>query len=159
MARFPGTGKLEWIGVRPSRGADVESRAEAVLEANRGIEGDHRYSRPGSKRQITLIQWEHLNAVAGFCGVDRVDPAWLRRNLAVSAINLNALKNRRFRIGDVVLEGTGPCHPCSRMEHILGAGGYNALRGHGGITAKVIESGVIRVGDRVSAAEAESVQE
>ena len=62
-----------------------------------------------------------------------------------------ALKGRRFRIGEALFEGTQPCDPCSRMEEALGPGGYNAMRGHGGLCARVLRDGVISVGDELVA--------
>jgi MOSC domain-containing protein YiiM len=73
----------------------------------------------------------------------------LRRNLVVSGVNLLALKGRRFLVGEAMLEGTGPCHPCSRMEEALGPGGLNAMRGHGGLNARVLQGGLIRLGAAV----------
>uniref|UniRef100_UPI002869BBBC MOSC domain-containing protein n=1 Tax=Deinococcus sp. TaxID=47478 RepID=UPI002869BBBC len=101
-------------------------------------------------RQVTLIQAEHLPVIAALAGLEAVTPEQLRRNIVVRGLPLLALKERRFQIGDVILEGTGECHPCSRMEEELGEGGYNAVRGHGGLTARVIRGGVIRVGDRLT---------
>jgi MOSC domain-containing protein YiiM len=118
---------------------------EALVDE--GLRGD-RY-RSSGKRQVTLIQAEHLPVMASLLGVP-VEPEMLRRNLVVSGINLLALKGARFRIGEALLEGSGPCEPCSRMEAALGPGGYNTMRGHGGITARVIEGGWIRVGDAVA---------
>jgi MOSC domain-containing protein YiiM len=74
----------------------------------------------------------------------------LRRNLVVSGINLLALKNARLQVGGALLELVGPCQPCSRMEEAIGAGGYAAMRGHGGMTARVVSGGPLRVGDRVA---------
>jgi MOSC domain-containing protein YiiM len=100
-----------------------------------------------STRQVTLIQREHLAVIAALARVERVDPVALRRNLVVSGINLGALKHARLRIGAALLEVVGPCQPCSRMEAAIGRGGYAAMRGHGGWTARMLESGAVRVGD------------
>lgn len=151
-ARFAHAGRLEWIGLRPERWR-IECVTRAELAPERGLLGDHRAAQVGGKRQVTLIQFEHLIVVAALCGREVVSPALLRRNLAVSRINLLALHDRRFRIGSALLEGTGLCHPCSRMEEALGQGGYNAMRGHGGITARVLEGGLVQIGDWVEAAD------
>jgi MOSC domain-containing protein YiiM len=66
---------------------------------------------------------------------ENIDPALLRRNLVVSGVNLLALNRAHFHIGTAVLLGTGPCHPCSRLETNLGSAGYNSMRGHGGMGA------------------------
>jgi len=134
---------------------------EARLQARFGLVGD-RYGRLDGERQVTLMEAEGLRAAAGYLGVGAVAPEAVRRNLVTEGINLLALKGRRFRVGEALLETSGECHPCSRMEEALGLGGYNALRGHGGLTARVIEGGVIRVGDlvaRLDATAAEAMDE
>jgi MOSC domain-containing protein YiiM len=146
-------GLVTWIGLRPVRRAQMQAVAAATLEPEQGLIGDHYSSRTGGARHITLIQAEHLSAIAAHLGRAVVTPDELRRNIVVSGINLLALKGRRFRLGDTLLEATGECHPCSRMEEILGTGGYNAVRGHGGITARVVEGGVVRLADAVVRAE------
>lgn len=149
MARFARPGRLDWIGLRTARDVPMLQVEEADVD-EQGLRGD-RYAGGSGKRAITLIQAEHLPAIAALSGHASVPPGLLRRNLLVSGIALIALKNRRFRIGECVLEGTGPCDPCSRMEDALGPGGYNAMRGHGGITARVVRGGRIHVGDAVEA--------
>ena len=98
---------------------------------------------------MTLLQYEHLAVVAGLMQQEKIDPADLRRNIVVSGINLQALKNQEFELGGALLLGTGNCPPCSRMEENLGPGGYNAMRGHGGITARVLQPGEVSVGCEV----------
>jgi len=153
---LPQSGRLEWIGLRRAHRGKVESVREARAEPGRGLLGDHRSARPDprpeGKRHVTLIQAEHLPVIAALSARD-VTFGTLRRNLAVSGINLLALKDRRFFVGEVLLEGTGLCHPCSRMEEALGPGGYNAVRGHGGILARVLTAGTLRVGDEVRPAD------
>lgn len=146
VARFAGAGQVRWIGIRPARRAPVRGLARAAIRPE-GLDGDRR-SSPG-KRAVTLIQWEHLPVIAALAGLPEVAPAALRRNIAVSGINLLGLRKATFRIGSAVLRGTGPCAPCSRMEEALGPGGFNAVRGHGGITAEVLEAGEVTAGDAV----------
>jgi MOSC domain-containing protein YiiM len=146
MARFPHAGRIEWIGLRPVRAQPMQAVQRALAITDRGLEGDRSAQRAGHRRQVTLIQSEHLAAVAALACRESVTPALLRRNVVVSGVNLLALKDRRFRLGEAVLEFTGLCHPCSRMETALGPGGYNAMRGHGGITARVLEGGLLFVG-------------
>ncbi len=143
------SGRLDWIGIRPSHHDTIIMPKSATLITDRGIEGDHSANRTGKKRQITLLQAEHLSVIATLLNKSKVNPEQLRRNLLVSRINVLSLKDQIFSIGNCILEGTGPCHPCSRMEEALGRGGYNAMRGHGGITARILSGGIITIGDEV----------
>lgn len=152
LQMVPQTGRLTWIGLREKRRGALltPNRAEAL--AGQGLRGDHRSKgniNPANKRQVTLIQAEHLAVIASFMHLPEVAPELLRRNLAVSGINLLALRDRRFYVGEVLLEGTGPCHPCTRMTENLGEGGLAAMRGHGGITARILEGGSLQLGDLV----------
>jgi len=119
---LPQLGRVEWIGVRPARRAPMNVLESVEADTETGLIGD-RYAGRSGQRQVTLIQYEHLPALASMLGIDEVDPASLRRNIAVSGINLLALKDKQFSIGDALLEYTELCHPCSFMEETFGAGG------------------------------------
>ena len=157
MNTLPQTGSVEWIGLRPGRDEPMLLVDSVNATTSDGLHGD-RYSKGGGKRQVTLIQAEHLTAVASMLSEERLDPATVRRNIVVRGINLLALKGKTFRAGSAVLEYTGLCHPCSKMERVLGAGGYNAMRGHGGITARVLADGNIAIGDPVSLTDAKPAE-
>ena len=158
--RFPRAGRVEAIYLRPGRDRAAVSVPSALALADRGLEGDRSASKPpsrpgGGKRQVTLIQAEHVPLIGAWAQRD-VDPRDLRRNLVVSGVNLLAQHGLfadqpiQVRIGpDVLIVITGPCDPCSKMETLLGPGGYNAMRGHGGTAARVVHGGVISVGDAV----------
>lgn len=146
---LPQRGRVEWIGLRPARSAPMHHVTAVEATIHGGLDGD-RYRGRSGERQVTLMQAEHLAAIGHFLAhPDAVPPEALRRNLVVSGINLLALKGRVIVVGGAALEVTGSCHPCSRMEETLGPGGYNAVRGHGGMTARVSRPGRIALGDAV----------
>jgi MOSC domain-containing protein YiiM len=142
-------GVVVWIGLRPGRRQPLVPVTQADLDVT-GLVGDHYRSRTSQARQVTIIQSEHITAVAAYLGIASIEPDQLRRNIVVSGINLFALKGQRFRLGSALLQATGECHPCSRMEETFGPGGYNAVRGHGGITARILCSGQVRIGDAIA---------
>ena len=152
LEQIPQTGSVRWIGVRPARRSPLRAVERVRARAGKGLQGDHYRAGGQGRRQVTLIQAEHLAVIGSLLAQDTIEAGLLRRNIVVAGINLLALKDKRFHIGSAVLEGSGLCQPCSRMEQNLGEGGYNAVRGHGGITARVIVGGDIALGDPVRVA-------
>ncbi len=163
VTHFGRPGRVDAILLRPARGqrAVLADRAEARVGL--GLVGDRsaaaRQADPKRRRQVTLIQAEHLAVVAALLGKTGIDPAGLRRNLVVSGVNLIATRsllkgqvlclvfgNDPGAADTAMFEVSGNCDPCSAMEAELGFGGYNAMRGHGGVTARVVREGWIESG-------------
>lgn len=147
----PNPGILIWMGVSSGKQSEIQPLNEAVLEKDKGLVLDYHAKSGSSIRQVTLFQNEHLGVITKLLNNKNVliDYTAFRRNLVVRGINLISLIGHKFKVGKVLLEGTGPCDPCKRMEETLGPGGLAAMHGHGGITAIVIEGGTIRPGDQV----------
>lgn len=96
---------------------------------------------------LTLVDADAVRAAARDLGRP-LDPVELRRNVVTEGVDLGSLIGRRFRVGDVLLEGERPCDPCMRLERHLGVPGLKAaLQGRGGLRVRVVLGGTIRVGD------------
>jgi MOSC domain-containing protein YiiM len=130
--------------------------SEAKLIAGAGIEGD-RYAAwggtfsdwPGDDHQLTLIEAEALEAVEAEFGL-RLAPGVTRRNVTTRGVRLNNLVGRRFRLGTALCEGTRRCEPCAHLERVTGIGGLARMLAYrGGLRARILEDGVVRVGDAV----------
>ena len=146
MNTHPFSGRVEWIGLRPARLQDVLTVDEARLDET-GLHGDHH--RTASPRALTLIQAEHLPVISALARTE-VAPPMLRRNIVISGINLTAVRHSVLTIGSAQIRLTKQCAPCSRMEKTIGAGGYNAMRGHGGWYAEVLKPGTVGLGNSLA---------
>ena len=114
---------------------------EARIVADFGIEGCA-HGRLGSKRQVLLMDQESLDAM-------ELEPGVVRENITTEGLAVNALPlGQRLRIGEAVLEVTSVCTPCDQMEKIR-PGLRREVRGRRGMLCKVLEGGVVRVGDRI----------
>jgi MOSC domain-containing protein YiiM len=118
----------------------------AVALTDRGLEGC-RHARPSSGRQVLLVDSETLEAFG-------LRPGQIKENVTTGGLPVNDLASgQRLEIGAAVLEVTGPCEPCSRMDEIR-MGLRQELRGHRGILCRVIQGGRIQRGDRIELAPA-----
>jgi len=123
------------------RGAPMESLPEATIVADRGIEGD-RKARAGSKRQVYLVDETTLRSV-------ELEPGALRENITVRGIEVNQLPpGSRLRLGGALLEIIMPCTVCGELDE-LRPGLKDALRERRGILTRVVEGGVVRLGDPI----------
>lgn len=121
-------------------------QAEVNAVANQGFEGCV-HGRPGSRRQVLLVESETLEELG-------LRPGISRENITTEGIRLGELgSGQRLRVGETVLEVTVPCEPCDRMDAIR-PGLRDQLQGRRGILCRVIESGLIRRGDALAVMEA-----
>ena len=100
------------------------------------------HGRPGSKRQVSLIDRETLDKFG-------LTPGVVKENITTRGVDFQTLATGNLlRIGKCVLEITGPCDPCARMDEIR-MGLQEELRGRRGWLCRVKEGAVIRRGDRI----------
>jgi MOSC domain-containing protein YiiM len=147
-----GSLQLAWMGLRPSRRGTIETPGSVMAVPGRGLHGDHAMRGRNPDRQLTLMTAADLEMLASALG-RQIDPIELRRNLLLVGAHPALRKGDRYRLGDVLLQVTGPCEPCSRMKEVLGNEGFLAMRGHGGVTARILRGGLLRLGDDFSPAQ------
>jgi MOSC domain-containing protein YiiM len=125
----------------------AQALLEATLVAGFGIDGDAR-SRTQGGRQLTLIEEEALQATGERLGYP-VPPGASRRQVMVRGLPLQATIGKTLRIGEVVLAVDGPCDPCDNMDRKIGPGAREAMAGWGGVCARVVQGGTLKVGDAI----------
>jgi MOSC domain-containing protein YiiM len=129
---------------------------QVVCVVGHGLEGDRKFRREGlpprkngPDREVTLIEAEAIEAVNRDCDIE-LRPVETRRNVLTRGVALNHLVGKRFRVGEVILEGLRLCEPCEHLESLTRPGVREALLHRGGLRAQVLEGGSIKVGDPIS---------
>lgn len=116
--------------------------------AGRGIVGDRFFDHePDFKGQITFFDWAVYERVMAEIVKGEVSPTVFRRNVMVQGVDLNELIGERFRIGDVEFTGSCECTPCYWMDESCAPGTYEFLKGKGGLRARIVKGGELRLGD------------
>jgi MOSC domain-containing protein YiiM len=124
----------------------IVSVPEVSCVAGSGLVGDRFFKyKPGYKGQVTFFSSEVFETLCGDLGVSEKQPSVLRRNVLTRGVDLNTLIGRTFSIQGVVFEGAEECRPCYWMDTALAPGAEAALRGRGGLRARIIEGGTLRV--------------
>ena len=113
---IPQKGNVEWIGVRTKKKENLSVVESVKVKKGTGIAGDHFKGTLSGKREVTLIQKEHLNVISNILGGKTINPKLTRRNIVISGINLLSLKNQLFKVGSTILETTGICAPCKKWK-------------------------------------------
>jgi MOSC domain-containing protein YiiM len=154
------SGTIEAIFIAPAGGEPMEALTEVLAVAGRGLSGDRYLARRGywtdvDECQVTLIRGEDLDAVAAASGV-AVGEGQHRRNLVTRGLDLSELAGWRFRVGEAVFDYDRPRPPCRYIESITEPGMTRALAARrGGICIRVLESGLVKVGDTIELLESE----
>ena len=150
------TPKVIGLGIAPKKGEPLISVAEMEVRAGQGIVGDRYFSStPHAPRknggEITLIEAEALAALAADYQIS-LEHLATRRNVLTQNIALNHLVSHRFGLGEIILEGVELCEPCGYLEKSTQKGVRKGLVHWGGLRAKILNDGVLKVGDRFSVA-------
>jgi MOSC domain-containing protein YiiM len=148
---------VEAIHIAAVAGAPMQALTRVEAVAAKGLTADRyetglgfysgRPTEPGA-REVTLFEAEVLDWLAAECGIS-LSSAEHRRNLTTRGVSLAGLLGQRFRVGDVLLEGVKDCPPCEHLQQLTGKLVMRPLLERGGLRARILEGGTLRVGDAI----------
>ena len=161
-------GVVERIFIAERSGEPMQSVVEVTGEAGRGLLGD-RHCRPDPQttlepscgpsapphhvvQDLSLVEAEVLDALREEHGIE-LGGDETRRNLVTRGVRLNALVGRQFWIGTMLCQGVELCEPCISIQRQTGKPVLKPLVHRGGLYARIVESGTVRVGDTIAAVE------
>lgn len=138
-------------------GAPLVTKSKVQLEAGRGIVGDRYYAQCGTfseklkgrpDAELTLIESEKIQRYNSLLAKPLAIGEF-RRNVVTQGVRLNDLVGRRFRTGQVELEGIRLCEPCAHLAKFVGDEVVERMAHRAGLRARIVTSGIIRPLDAI----------
>ena len=152
------SGGHSFIGRHGKEPAPHEMTEQTSIEcvAGKGILGDRFFDfKPNYKGQLTFFSLEVYQDLQRQFAVKSKPPSVFRRNVIVSGLDLNALIGRRFWLGGIAFEGVEQASPCYWMNRAFCEGAEAALRGRGGLRARILSDGTLSLGRHAFSIQAE----
>jgi MOSC domain-containing protein YiiM len=119
---------------------------EIECVAGRGIRNDRFFDYKESyKGQITFFAKEVFEALCRELKLSDARISATRRNVITTGVDLNSLYGTEFEIQGLRFEGVEECRPCAWMDGALGHGAELWMKGRGGLRARILTDGVLRV--------------
>ena len=119
---------------------------EVKCVAGRGIRGDRFFDfKDNYKGQITFFSSESFDALCKSLNLSGKSPGLSRRNVIVSSVELNSLIGAEFEVQGVRFQGMSECAPCHWMDVAFAPGAEHFLQGRGGLRARILTDGILRV--------------
>ena len=120
--------------------------SEVECIAGKGLFGDRFFGfKENYKGQVTFLSAEVFEDVCRTLGVTEISPGATRRNIITRGVDLNSLVGERFEVQGVQFEGVCECSPCHWMDRAIAPGAERALQGRGGLRARILTDGMLRV--------------
>ena len=119
---------------------------EVECVAGRGIRGDRFFDfKPDNKGQVTFFSHEVFEAMCAELKLSGKSPGESRRNVVVAGLDLNLLVGQEFELQGVKFLGMAECSPCHWMDNAFAPGAEHFLQRRGGLRAKILTDGRLRV--------------
>lgn len=129
---------------RLNHGIEKVDTVECV--AGRGLVGDRYFDHQQDyKGQITFFDWAVYQRIKDDFNCPDLDAAQFRRNVLTEGVDLNTLIGKKFTLQGIEFEGAEECRPCYWMDESVTPGVHEALKGYGGLRARILTSGTLRV--------------
>tara|TARA_Y100000816_G_scaffold281131_1_gene255347 strand:- start:1767 stop:2207 length:441 start_codon:yes stop_codon:yes gene_type:complete len=142
--------KVFKLGITSKNNQEIKEVESIEVLADKGVVGDRHFKNFNDPYcQLSLIESENIDHYNIKYGLN-ISYINFRRNIVTKGIQLNELVGKKFKIGNVKVEGIDLCRPCRHLTEILSQN--NILKEFlrkGGLRCKILSSSKITIGDKI----------